>query len=133
MVASIIKTVQLGQIRYSNGSAGALSLTRWGLIESYLVIITTSIPCLRSLFIFFSQQFVSSHRSMSYELSHFANTGSEATQRKPEPRMREIFNKESDTASVRYLVQSVDNVNNEMAEQARACSQDSLGGVSRIT
>ncbi|OKL57742.1 hypothetical protein UA08_06926 [Talaromyces atroroseus] len=51
MVASIIKTVQievLGSVD-SDPTIATVDLERWLYIETYLVIITTSIPCLRSL------------------------------------------------------------------------------------
>jgi hypothetical protein len=51
MVASVIKTVQievLGSVD-SDPTIATVDLERWLYIETYLVIITTSIPCLRSL------------------------------------------------------------------------------------
>lgn len=51
MVASIIKTVQIRVLVSvdSDPTVATVDLERWLYIETYLVIITTSIPCLRSL------------------------------------------------------------------------------------
>lgn len=51
MVASIIKTVQIKVLANvdSDPTVATADLERWLYIETYLVIITTSIPCLRSL------------------------------------------------------------------------------------
>jgi hypothetical protein len=51
MIASIIKTVQIRVLVSvdSDPTVATADLERWLYIETYLVIITTSIPCLRSL------------------------------------------------------------------------------------
>jgi hypothetical protein len=51
MIASIIKTVQIRILVSvdSDPTVATADLERWLYIETYLVIITTSIPCLRSL------------------------------------------------------------------------------------
>jgi hypothetical protein len=51
MVASIIKTLQIRVLVSvdSDPTVATADLERWLYIETYLVIITTSIPCLRSL------------------------------------------------------------------------------------
>lgn len=48
-VASLFKIVALKEIASTNITGATASLIRWGLIESYIVIITASLPCLRSL------------------------------------------------------------------------------------
>lgn len=48
-VASLFKIVALKEIASTNVTGATASLIRWGLIESYTVIVTTSLPCLRSL------------------------------------------------------------------------------------
>lgn len=51
MIASIIKTIQIRVLVSvdSDPTVATANLERWLYIETYLVIITTSIPCLRSL------------------------------------------------------------------------------------
>ncbi|KAH8705206.1 hypothetical protein BGW36DRAFT_310701 [Talaromyces proteolyticus] len=51
MAASIVKTVQLHVLASANSdpTKATINLERWLYIETYLVIITTSIPCIRSL------------------------------------------------------------------------------------
>lgn len=51
MIASIMKTVQTSVLAVSdnNPTVATVNMERWLYIETYLVIITSSIPCLRSL------------------------------------------------------------------------------------
>ncbi|KAJ5985735.1 hypothetical protein N7522_012931 [Penicillium canescens] len=49
MAASLAKTVSLKDITSPNFTGATFHLVRWGLVESYIVIITASLPCLRSL------------------------------------------------------------------------------------
>lgn len=51
MIAAIMKTVQTGVLGTpdSDPTTATISYDRWLLIETYLVIITASIPCIRSL------------------------------------------------------------------------------------
>lgn len=51
MIASIIKTVQIRVLVSvdNDPTVATVNLERWLYIETYLVIITTSVPCLRSL------------------------------------------------------------------------------------
>ncbi|OQE31635.1 hypothetical protein PENSTE_c001G04951 [Penicillium steckii] len=69
MVASIIKTTKLDTLpSITNlGSAGGIELIRWGYIENTIIIITSSIPCIRPLIISSVRKFSSVTRS--YELS----------------------------------------------------------------
>ncbi|KAF3398286.1 hypothetical protein F1880_005824 [Penicillium rolfsii] len=52
MIASIIKTVQSRVLAISDSepTTATVNYDRWLYIETYLVIVTTSIPCIRSLF-----------------------------------------------------------------------------------
>ena len=51
MVASILKTIQLRVLATADNdpTVATVNMERWLYIETYLVIITASIPCLRSL------------------------------------------------------------------------------------
>ncbi|KAJ5139394.1 uncharacterized protein N7515_004242 [Penicillium bovifimosum] len=53
MVASIIKTTKLNSVPSitNMGAAGGIELIRWGYIENVIIIITSSIPCIRPLVI----------------------------------------------------------------------------------
>lgn len=69
MIASIIKTTKLDQVpSITNlGAGGGIELIRWGYIENTLIIITSSIPCIRPLIISSVRKLSSVTRS--YELS----------------------------------------------------------------
>ncbi|KAJ6113990.1 hypothetical protein N7523_007307 [Penicillium sp. IBT 18751x] len=69
MVASIVKTTKLNTLpSITNlGTAGGLELIRWGYIENAIIIITSSIPCIRPLIISSVRKISSATRS--YELS----------------------------------------------------------------
>lgn len=71
MVASIIKTTKLDQVpSVTNlGGNGAVELIRWGYVENALIIITSSIPCIRPLIISSVRKISSGGFSRSYELS----------------------------------------------------------------
>ncbi|EED20455.1 integral membrane protein [Talaromyces stipitatus ATCC 10500] len=69
MAAALAKTVQLHEI--NNGIiGGTMNLIRWGYLEAHLVIITASVPCLRSLILSGFHFMTSSGHggSRSYEL-----------------------------------------------------------------
>ncbi|KAL4893192.1 hypothetical protein BDV59DRAFT_202156 [Aspergillus ambiguus] len=70
MVASIIKTTKLDQVpSVTNlGASGAVELIRWGYAENLIIIITSSVPCIRPLLIS-SVRKISSAATRSYELS----------------------------------------------------------------
>jgi hypothetical protein len=53
MVASIVKTVQVRVLAHPDDdpTAATVTMDRWLYIETYLVITTSSIPCIRSLLI----------------------------------------------------------------------------------
>lgn len=71
MVASIIKTTKLDQVpSITNlGASGAIELIRWGYVENSIIIITSSIPCIRPLIISSVRKISSGALSRSYELS----------------------------------------------------------------
>ena len=71
MVASIIKTTKLDEVpSITNlGAGGAVGLIRWGYSENLIIIITSSVPCIRPLLISSVRKLSSAARSRSYELS----------------------------------------------------------------
>lgn len=71
MIASLIKTVFLPEIAHFNDPTFTpINLARWGYVETYVVIITASIPCIRSLVVSSVRGLSSSKESNShtYEL-----------------------------------------------------------------
>ncbi|KAJ5392775.1 hypothetical protein N7465_011749 [Penicillium sp. CMV-2018d] len=71
MIASIIKTTKLDSVPSitNTGAAGGIELIRWGYIENIIIIITSSIPCIRPLIISSVRKLSSGKYSRSYELS----------------------------------------------------------------
>ncbi|KAE8419140.1 hypothetical protein BDV36DRAFT_252693 [Aspergillus pseudocaelatus] len=69
MVATIMKATYLEQIITWGSTARAIDLTCWAMIESYLVIITASIPCLRSFTISSARQLFASDHSGTFHLT----------------------------------------------------------------
>ncbi|CEJ58309.1 hypothetical protein PMG11_06971 [Penicillium brasilianum] len=61
--ASLVKIVTLKEIASVNITGATASLICWGLVESYIVIITASLPCLRSLVISTIHDMATSFRS----------------------------------------------------------------------
>ncbi|GIK06424.1 hypothetical protein Aspvir_002074 [Aspergillus viridinutans] len=118
MGAALGKTIQLPEIH--NGSlGGTTNLLRWGYIEANLVMITASLPCLRSLILSgFHYMTSSGQRSRSYELGA-AFTGSrgattsvtaqKSSHRKTDSRLRGMLstrNRGDDGASVDHILGS---------------------------
>ncbi|KAF7596817.1 hypothetical protein BBP40_012417 [Aspergillus hancockii] len=70
MAASIVKTTKLNQVpSVTNlGASGGVELIRWGYVENALIIITSSIPCIRPLVMSSVKKFSSNGFSRSYEL-----------------------------------------------------------------
>lgn len=70
MIASIIKTTKLDTVPSitNTGAGGGIELIRWGYIENVIIIITSSIPCIRPLIISSVHKFSSGKYSRSYEL-----------------------------------------------------------------
>ncbi|KAJ5778830.1 hypothetical protein N7457_006550 [Penicillium paradoxum] len=71
MVASIIKTTKLSSIPSvtNMGASGGIELIRWGYTENVIIIITSSIPCIRPLIISSARKISSGKVSGCYELS----------------------------------------------------------------
>ncbi|CAI7646008.1 unnamed protein product [Penicillium glandicola] len=71
MVASIIKTTKLKDVPSitNTGASGGIELIRWGYIENIIIIITSSIPCIRPLIISSVRKISSGKYTHSYELS----------------------------------------------------------------
>ena len=95
MIASIIKTTKLSSLPgiTNLGATGGVELIRWGYVENTIIIITSSIPCIRPLIISSVRKFSSATRS--YELSgpfsgHRPRTGGNETNHS---RMARRFNK----------------------------------------
>ncbi|KAE8352509.1 hypothetical protein BDV28DRAFT_148968 [Aspergillus coremiiformis] len=70
MIASIVKTTKLKDVpSITNlGTSGSVELIRWGYVENSLIIITSSIPCIRPLLMSSVKKFSSNGFSHSYEL-----------------------------------------------------------------
>ncbi|KAH3186359.1 hypothetical protein KXW84_000178 [Aspergillus fumigatus] len=104
---------------YNDALGGTVNLPRWGYIEADLVIITASLPCLRSVILSgFHYMTSSGHRSRSYELGA-AYTGTHAgtasvtaqatSHRKTDSRLRGMLstrNRADDGASVDRILGS---------------------------
>lgn len=75
MVASIIKTTQLDKVPsiVNIGASGGMGLIRWGYTENVIIIITSSVPCIRPLFVSSVRKVSSATRSWSHELSAAAD------------------------------------------------------------
>ncbi|KAL4734403.1 hypothetical protein BDV11DRAFT_174819 [Aspergillus similis] len=71
MIASIIKTTKYNDIPgiTNLGSTGGIELIRWGFAENLIIIITSSVPCIRPLLISSVRKISSAAKSRSYELS----------------------------------------------------------------
>lgn len=83
MIASIIKVAQTRVFAHPDDdpTVATVSYDRWLFIEAYLVIITASIPCIRSLLRSFEDRYPASGRSV-YELhSPYAGTSAPDSRR----------------------------------------------------
>jgi hypothetical protein len=71
MIASIIKTTKLASVPgvTNLGATGGLELFRWGYVENAIIIITSSVPCIRPLIMSSVRKFSSRGYSRSYELT----------------------------------------------------------------
>ncbi|KAF4151147.1 hypothetical protein CNMCM8927_004166 [Aspergillus lentulus] len=118
MAAALAKTIQLPEI-HNDALGGTINLLRWGYIEANLVIITASLPCLRSLILSgFHYMTSSGQRSRSYELgAAFTGTRAGTTSvtaqktchRKTDSRLRGMLstrNRGDDGASVDHILGS---------------------------
>ncbi|CDM37359.1 hypothetical protein DTO013E5_7528 [Penicillium roqueforti] len=70
MIASIIKTTKLDSVPSitNTGAAGGIELIRWGYIENVIIIITSSVPCIRPLIMSSVRKLSSGKYSHTYEL-----------------------------------------------------------------
>lgn len=86
-MASIIKTTQIDKVPsiVNTGATGGIGLIRWGYTENVIIIITSSVPVVRPLFISSVRKVSSATRSWSHELSaagrRSKNTSSKSTSR----------------------------------------------------
>ncbi|EEA22022.1 hypothetical protein TMatcc_008557 [Talaromyces marneffei ATCC 18224] len=71
MIASIVKTTKLTSVPgvTNLGATGGLELFRWGYVENAIIIITSSVPCIRPLIMSSVRKFSSRGYSRSYELT----------------------------------------------------------------
>ncbi|CAG8905418.1 unnamed protein product [Penicillium egyptiacum] len=68
-IGAIMKAVYLKQILTWDGTANAIDLTCWAMIECYLVIIAASVPCLRSLVVSSVRQLFASDKSSNFPIT----------------------------------------------------------------
>ncbi|KAL4878070.1 hypothetical protein BJY04DRAFT_196672 [Aspergillus karnatakaensis] len=73
MIASIIKSTKYGDLpgitNLGASAHGGIELIRWGFAENLIIIITSSVPCIRPLLISSVRKISSAAKSRSYELS----------------------------------------------------------------
>lgn len=71
MVASIIKTTQIDKVPsiVNTGATGGIGLIRWGYTENVIIIITSSVPVIRPLFISSVKKVSSATRSWTHEIT----------------------------------------------------------------
>jgi hypothetical protein len=110
MIASIIKTTKLDQVPSlaDRAATGAPELIRWGHIENAIIIITSSIPCLRPLIVSSVHKFSTATRS--YELSGPCSTHRTAGNETSHSKMARRFNRcpmLENSSSERFLDHSV--------------------------
>ncbi|GAB1197826.1 hypothetical protein BDV32DRAFT_136701 [Aspergillus pseudonomiae] len=107
MVASIVKTTKLDQLpSITNlGASGGIELIRWGYVETAVIIITSSIPCIRPLVMSSVKKFSSHSFSRSYELhnpfSGNRRTGENAT---TQSRRKLATNNDAETCSIERIL-----------------------------
>ncbi|KXG51205.1 uncharacterized protein PGRI_067770 [Penicillium griseofulvum] len=80
-VGAIMKAVYLKQILTWDGTANAIYLTCWAMIECYLVIISASVPCLRSLVVSSVRQLFASDKSSTFPFTSSYRKKSTTNQR----------------------------------------------------
>ncbi|KAH1689176.1 hypothetical protein KXV68_003454 [Aspergillus fumigatus] len=120
MIASIIKTTKLNEVpSVTNlGASGAVELIRWGYVENAIIIITSSVPCIRPLIISSVRKFSSRGYSRSYELTGPATgqrrTGHDETAQSRRTR-RFTKNGPPDTGSIERILDPVSNTNTSVS------------------
>jgi len=115
MVASIIKTTKLDAVpSVTNlGASGGVELIRWGYVENAIIIITSSVPCIRPLIISSVRKFSSRGYSRSYELTGPTGqrrTGQDETAQSRRPR-RFTKNATVDTGSIERILDEGNHTN----------------------
>ena len=117
MVASIIKTTKLSSLPSATnlGVDGGLEVGRCGYIENAIIIITSSIPCIRPLVVLSVRRFSSRGYSRSYELASGPQTGQQRTRHDETAqtrRMRGCFTKNSTVDDMGSVERILDPGNN---------------------
>ncbi|RHZ57490.1 glycoside hydrolase family 27 protein [Aspergillus thermomutatus] len=116
MIASIIKTTKLDSVpSVTNlGVSGGVELIRWGYVENAIIIITSSVPCIRPLIISSVRKFSSRGYSRSYELTGPATaqrrTGHDETAQTRRTR-RFTKNATVDTGSIERILDPTNHTN----------------------
>jgi hypothetical protein len=137
MGAALAKTIQLQEIN-NEPLGGTMKLIRWGYIEAHLVMITASIPCLRSLILSgFHYVTSSGQQSRSYELgAAFTGTRRGITtvtahnnsqHRRTDSRLRSMLSNRNndDGASAHHILESRNSID---AVKSSESSQDLRNG-----
>ncbi|KAF3407058.1 hypothetical protein DPV78_001816 [Talaromyces pinophilus] len=137
MGAALAKTIQLQEIN-NEPLGGTMKLIRWGYIEAHLVMITASIPCLRSLILSgFHYVTSSGQQSRSYELgAAFTGTRRGTTtvtahnnsqHRRTDSRLRSMLSNRNndDGASAHHILESRNSID---AVKSSESSQDLRNG-----
>ncbi|KAE8381726.1 hypothetical protein BDV26DRAFT_289150 [Aspergillus bertholletiae] len=107
MAASIVKTTKLNQLPgvTNLGATGGLELIRWGYIENTLIIITSSVPCIRPLIMSSVKKFSSHGFSHSYELrSPFTANRRTGENNTAQSRRKLAANNDAETCSIERIL-----------------------------
>lgn len=110
MVASLIKTIQIRVLSITqNPTVDTVVLVRWLYIETYLVIITASVPCTRPLFNSFKNTMSSNELSNNTFLSssRYGDAGSQGGLHSQKQRVHSRYVKYDDTGSEELILQSM--------------------------
>ncbi|PYH91410.1 hypothetical protein BO71DRAFT_452134 [Aspergillus ellipticus CBS 707.79] len=123
MAASIIKTTKLDEVpSVTNlGAGGAVGLIRWGYAENLIIIITSSVPCVRPLLMSSVRKFSSAARSRSYELTGpFSGNKGTAKNATAQSRMHEQHTSENqdDADSIEQILKDI-HLPNSVLESGR--------------
>ncbi|KAF5865578.1 hypothetical protein ETB97_003422 [Aspergillus alliaceus] len=107
MVASVVKTTKLNQVpSITNlGASGGVELIRWGYVENAIIIITSSIPCIRPLIMSSVKKFSSNGFSRSYELrSPFTGNRRTGNNETTQSRRKLATNHDVETGSIERIL-----------------------------
>ncbi|GAM37353.1 hypothetical protein TCE0_023r07206 [Talaromyces pinophilus] len=142
MAAALAKTVQLQQMS-QDMLTGTTDLLRWAFLEGYLVIITASLPCLRSLIMSSILYMRSSgDRSQTYELRTPYDGAIRSTntiaynnpQRGTDSRLRNMLSQSNSmraTASVEYILGSRDSADGKQVNRTHKDLELQGGGIQK--